>query len=121
MLKTTVTRISKWNSFFISNIHAQGLHTLYLIKRLLPRKPTQFINLPLELINFTLFGMWTCHNGFTVPNFFKTRTQINSCGVSGSILMRYTFGGWFLIGYKVYGSIFLVLSFNSFFSHYERS
>jgi len=56
--------------FFIPNIHAQGLHTLYLIKKLLPRKLTQFINLFLELINFTLFGMWTCHNGFMVANKF---------------------------------------------------
>jgi hypothetical protein len=58
---------------FIQNINPERLHLLYFIKRLL-LKPMQFINLLLKLINFALFGVWTCHNGLMVPkNFIFSR------------------------------------------------
>ncbi len=53
--------------FFIQNAHPQGLHVSYFISRFLPLKSAQFINLFLELVNFTLFSMWTCHNSLMVP------------------------------------------------------
>jgi hypothetical protein len=56
--------------FFIRNLHPWKLHTSYFIRRFLSLKSAQFINSPLELINFILSGIWTCHNGFMIPNYY---------------------------------------------------
>jgi hypothetical protein len=52
---------------------------------------------------------------------FSIRSQIGYRGVSDSILMHHNFDRWFLIGCKVYGSVFSILSSNFFAPHYERS
>ncbi len=103
--------------FFIQNAHPWGLHISYLIKRLFPLKPAQFINLPLESINFVLFYMWTCHNALMVlKKLFFNRVQIGSYGVFGSILMRCNSDGWFLVGHTIFGLIVSVTSSNLFCS-----
>ncbi len=103
----------------IWNTHPWRLCTLYIVKKILPLKLEQFINSPLESINFTFFGMWTCHNGFMVPKnliFGKVPNQFS--WVFGLVLMWCNFGEWFSIGHKNSNSIFLVTvsSKFSFFS-----
>jgi hypothetical protein len=66
MLKTKVTEISWWNSFSFEILILKYC-TSYIIEKLLPLKVAQFMTAPLESINFTLFGMWICHNSLMVP------------------------------------------------------
>jgi len=61
----------------IRNIHPRGLHISYFIKKLLPLTPVHFINSPLELINFTLFGMWNSHHDLMVPKSFIFSKVLN--------------------------------------------
>ncbi len=76
---------------------------------------------PLESINFTLFGMWTCHNGFMVlKNLIFSKVPNWFCKVSGLILMCCNFDGWFLLGHPTSNSIFLIASSNSLCSKLQK-
>jgi hypothetical protein len=96
---------------FIWNTHPQGLHVSYLIKRLLPLKSTQFINSPLELINFTLFGMWTCHNGFMVPKSYVLHRVPNWFmwsfwfGLNASQFRWMIFGRSYSFRFDIFGNV----------------
>ncbi len=108
--KTRVTEILWWNwsSFGILIREDYALCTLL---EFLPLKLALFINSPLELINFTLFGVWTCHDGFMV---LKTLgSQISFGEVFGLILMCCNFGGWFLLGHPTSSLVFLITFSNS--------
>jgi hypothetical protein len=102
----------------IQNIHPWRLHISYFIKKVfLPLKLMQFINLLLESINFTLFGMWTYHHSFMVPkSFILVGSQIYSCEVSNLVLMHCYSNGWFPIGCTIFGLVHSITSSNSFCS-----
>jgi hypothetical protein len=97
------------------NTHLQRLHALNLIRRLLPPKLAQLINLLLESINFAFSSMCICCNSFMVlESFFSIGSHISSYGVFGSVLMNHNFSGWFLVGHIAFNLVFLVTSSNLF-------
>jgi hypothetical protein len=105
----------------IWNTHPWKLCILYIVEKLLPLKLALFINSPLESINFTLFGMWTCHNGFMVlKNLIFSKVPNWFWEVSGLILMCCNFDGWFLLGHLTSSSIFLIVSSNSLCSKLRK-
>jgi hypothetical protein len=114
MLKTRVTKISWWNSFSFEILILKYC-TSYIIEKLLPLKVAQFMNAPLESINFTLFSMCICHNSLMVPkNLISGRVPYHFLW---SFWFNHdNFSGWFSIGRPISNLIFLVMSSNLFCS-----
>jgi hypothetical protein len=102
---------------FIQNIHSWGLHTLYLIRRFLLRKPMQFINSPLKSIKSLI--TLACQLVAMVSWYqkkFSVGSHISPCGVFGLVLMCHNSSRWFSVGCIVYDSIFSITSSYLFFS-----
>jgi hypothetical protein len=103
--------------FFIRNTHPWGLHTSYLIKRLLLwNQHISSIFLQSRLISFSLVcGLVTIVSWYQIY-IYLIRSHIGSHGVFGLVSMCYNSNGWFPISRTISGSIFLVTSSNLFCS-----
>jgi hypothetical protein len=116
ILKIGITRIFWWKT---SSFKMLILKDFVHCRKTISLKVGAIHQFTSRVIQFTFFGVWTCHTSLMVPkNLILARSQINFHELSGSILMWHNFGGWFSIGHKIYNSIFLVIvsSKFSFFS-----
>ncbi len=115
MLKTRVIKIS-WSNFPSSKMFILKDCTLCTSSKgpFFENWHSSSIHLWSRSISLSLAcGLVTMVSWY--PFFFLVGSQIGSHGVSCSILMHRNFGGWFSVGHLIFGLLFLVTSFNSFF------